>query len=100
MISLITIKILGRYCHVEKKLETCHAEKNHGQIEYFDALLAFVYDTGYPHDSRADNAPYRHDGRADYAAYPHDGRASPRRSCIRTMVVPIMPLICRTGISS
>ena len=31
--------------------------------------------TGYPHDSRADNAAYRHDRRADNAAYRHDRRA-------------------------
>ena len=30
------------------------------------------YDTGYPHDGRADNAAYRHDRRADKRRYPHD----------------------------
>ena len=30
------------------------------------------YDTGYPHNGRADNAAYRHDRRADKRRYPHD----------------------------
>ena len=30
------------------------------------------YDTGYPHDGRADNAAYRHDRRADKRRYRHD----------------------------
>ena len=33
------------------------------------------YDTGYPHDGRADKNSYPHDGRADNDSYPHDGRA-------------------------
>ena len=33
------------------------------------------YDTGYPHDGRADKDSYPHDGRADKDSYPHDGRA-------------------------
>ena len=31
-----------------------------------------TYDTGYPHDGRADNTAYRHDRRADKRRYPHD----------------------------
>ena len=31
-----------------------------------------IYDTGYPHDGRADNAAYWHDRRADKRRYPHD----------------------------
>ena len=34
-----------------------------------------MYDTGYPHDGRADKNSYPHDGRADKDFYPHDGRA-------------------------
>ena len=30
------------------------------------------FDTGYPHDGRADNAAYRHDRRADKRRYRHD----------------------------
>ena len=30
------------------------------------------YDSGYPHDGRADNTAYRHDRRADKRRYPHD----------------------------
>ena len=30
------------------------------------------YDTGYPHDGRADNTAYWHDRRADKRRYPHD----------------------------
>ena len=33
------------------------------------------FDTGYPHDGRADKDSYPHDGRADKDSYPHDGRA-------------------------
>ena len=33
------------------------------------------YDTGYPHDGRADKNSYPHDGRGDKNSYPHDGRA-------------------------
>ena len=33
---------------------------------------AVICDTGYPHDSRADNTAYRHDRRADKRRYPHD----------------------------
>ena len=35
-------------------------------------FTAIVFDTGYPHDGRADNAAYRHDRRADKRRYPHD----------------------------
>ena len=34
--------------------------------------LAINYDTGYPHDGRADKDSYPHDGRADKDSYPHD----------------------------
>ena len=34
-----------------------------------------TFDTGYPHDGRADKDSYPHDGRADKDFYPHDGRA-------------------------
>ena len=34
--------------------------------------VARNYDTGYPHDGRADNTAYRHDRRADKRRYPHD----------------------------
>ena len=30
------------------------------------------FDTGYPHDGRADKNSYPHDGRADKNSYPHD----------------------------
>ena len=33
------------------------------------------YDTGYPHDGRADKYSFPPDGRADKDSYPHDGRA-------------------------
>ena len=33
------------------------------------------YDTGYPHDGRADKDSYPHGGRADKDSYPHDRRA-------------------------
>ena len=38
--------------------------------------LSILYDTGYPHDGRADKDSYPHDGRADKDSYPHDGRAN------------------------
>ena len=42
-------------------------------VKYVPAVLGmYMYDTGYPHDGRADNAAYPHDSRADNAAYPHD----------------------------
>ena len=31
-----------------------------------------LYDTGYPHSSRADKNSYSHDGRADKNSYPHN----------------------------
>ena len=34
-----------------------------------------LFDTGYPHDGRADKDSYPHDCRADKDSYPHDGRA-------------------------
>ena len=37
--------------------------------------IDFFFDTGYPHDGRADKDSYPHDGRADKNSYPHDGRA-------------------------
>ena len=37
--------------------------------------VSVLYDTGYPHDGRADKDSYPHDGRADRDSYPHDGRA-------------------------
>ena len=40
--------------------------------------LTCIYDSGYPHDGRADKNPYPHDGRADKNPYPHDRRASCR----------------------
>ena len=38
-------------------------------------VLRFYFDTGYPHDGRADKDSYPHDGRVDKDSYPHDGRA-------------------------
>ena len=35
-------------------------------------VLFGIYDSGYPHDSRADKNPYPHDRRADKDSYPHD----------------------------
>ena len=35
-------------------------------------LVSIIFDTGYPHDGRADNTAYRHDRRADKRRYPHD----------------------------
>ena len=35
--------------------------------------------TGYPHDSRADNAAYRHDRRADKRRYPQDRKIDIQR---------------------
>ena len=35
-------------------------------------LRAQVFDSGYPHDGRADKNPYPHDRRADKDSYPHD----------------------------
>ena len=43
-----------------------------GSIDLNPASLGKIYDTGYPHDGRADNAAYRHDRRADKRRYPHD----------------------------
>ena len=40
----------------------------------FSAFNVF-YDTGYPHDGRADKDSYPHDGHADKDSYLHDGRA-------------------------
>ena len=37
--------------------------------------LTFYWDTGYPHDGRADKAAYPHDSHANYATYPHDCHA-------------------------
>ena len=34
--------------------------------------LNMCFDTGYPHDGRADNAAYRHNRRADKRRYRHD----------------------------
>ena len=31
-----------------------------------------IFDSGYPHDGRADKNPYPHDRRADKDSYPHD----------------------------
>ena len=36
------------------------------------AKCCFIFDTGYPHDGRADNAAYRHNRRADKRHYRHD----------------------------
>ena len=33
----------GNSCLAEKKLESCHVEKNPGQIEYFDGLNTFTF---------------------------------------------------------
>ena len=42
----------------------------------FQHIVSNVFfDTGYPHDGRADKDSYPHDGRADKDSYPHDGRA-------------------------
>ena len=38
-------------------------------------FTASNFDTGYPHDCRADKDSYPHDGRADKDSYPHDRRA-------------------------
>ena len=35
----------------------------------------FRFDTGYPHDGRANKNSYPHDRRADKDSYPSDGRA-------------------------
>ena len=42
------------------------------RLRLFHLVCSFGYDTGYPHDGRADNAAYRHDRRADKRRYPHD----------------------------
>ena len=42
---------------------------------HWSVLSIKVYDTGYPHDGRADTDSYPHDGRADKDSYPHDGHA-------------------------
>ena len=34
---------------------------------------SFFFDTGYPHDGRADKDSYPHDGRTEKDSYPHDG---------------------------
>ena len=45
-------------------------------ISYFSSTLYISsYDTGYPHDGRADKDSYPHDGRVDKDSYPHDRRA-------------------------
>ena len=33
-----------------------------------------LFDSGYPHDGRADKNPYPHDRRADKDSYPHDSK--------------------------
>ena len=35
-------------------------------------FVFFFFDSGYPHDGRADKNPYSHDRRADKDSYPHD----------------------------
>ena len=40
-------------------------ENNHANV-------SLKFDTGYPHDGRADNTAYRHDRRVDKRRYPHD----------------------------
>ena len=37
--------------------------------------MTIIYDTGYPHDGRADKDSNPHDGRADKDSYLQDGRA-------------------------
>ena len=34
--------------------------------------MVLGFDTGYPHDGRADKDSYPHDGHADKDSYPHD----------------------------
>ena len=36
--------------------------------------FGLVYDSGYPHDGRADKNPYPHDGHADKDSYQHDSK--------------------------
>ena len=35
-------------------------------------ISVVYFDSGYPHDGRADKNPYLHDRRADKDSYPHD----------------------------
>ena len=41
-------------------------------VTYKIIYFRVYFDTGYPHDGRADNTAYRHDRRADKRRYPHE----------------------------
>ena len=80
--------ILGWYCHFDvspvnySDSEHCSTVDDFptpGSPPTFHATFVetfthgmVTYDTGYPHDGRADNAAYRHDRRADKRRYRHD----------------------------
>ena len=42
------------------------------QSLFFYQNQYFIFDSGYPHDGRADKNPYPHDRRADKDSYPQD----------------------------
>ena len=47
-------------------------QANFWQLLVFPAYI--TWDSGYPHDGRADKNPYPHDHRADKDSYPHDSK--------------------------
>ena len=48
-----------------------HDHRADSQCHIFH-FLRKIFDTGYPHDGRADKDSYPYDGRADKDSYPHD----------------------------
>ena len=44
----------------------------YGSVEMSTSWCTILYDSGYPHDSRANKNPYPHDRHADKDSYLHD----------------------------
>ena len=68
---------LPNFCHLSKILFCARATGSLALIKskllpHLVNLFFFFYDTGYPHDGRADKYSYPHDGRADTDSYLHD----------------------------
>ena len=59
--------------HTPSSSITCLPAKYQAETQYMHSDIN--YDTGYPHDGRADKDSYLHDGRVDKDSYPHDRRA-------------------------
>ena len=57
---------------VTRKVTANHSSSSSNNGLGFSGTFSRIYDSGYPHDGRANKNPYPHDRRAVKDSYPHD----------------------------